>query len=55
MGFKKWVFKRIGGYARKRAFSLLPLDFEVPLRPCRQGQKEEEGPKMPILGMSSNF
>ena len=50
MGFKRWGFKQIGGYLRKKAFCLRFLDFPGALRTLRKrAKKAEKGRKRPIL------
>ena len=48
-GFKRWGFKEIRGYLRKKAFFLLFLDFPGALRTVRKrAKKAEKGRKRPI-------
>ena len=49
MGFKRWGFKEIRGYLRKKAFFLRFLDFPGALQALRKGAKKaEKGRKRPI-------
>ena len=49
-GFKRWRFKEIRGYLRKKAFFLRFLDFPGALRALRKrAKKAEKGRKRPIL------
>ena len=41
-GFKRWGFKQIRGYLRKKAFSLRFLDFPGALRPSGKGRKRQK-------------
>ena len=48
-GFKRWAFKQIWGYLRKKAFFLRFLDFPGALRTLRKWvEKAEKGRKRPI-------
>ena len=48
-GFKRWGFKQIPGYLRKKAFLLRFLDFPGALRPLRKrAKKAGKGRKRPI-------
>ena len=48
-GFKRWGFKEIRGYLRKKAFFLRFLDFPGALRTLRKrAKKAEKGRKRPI-------
>ena len=48
-GFKRWGFKQIRGYLRKKAFFLRFLDFPGALRTLRKrAKKAEKGRKTPI-------
>ena len=50
-GFKRWGFKEIRGYLRKKAFFLRFLDFPGALRTLRKrAKKAEKGRKRPISG-----
>ena len=48
-GFKRWGFKEIRGYLRKKAFFLRFLDFPGALQALRKrAKKPEKGRKRPI-------
>ena len=49
-GFKRWGFKEIRGYLKKKAFFLRFLDFPSAVQALRKrAKKAEKGRKRPIL------